>query len=196
MEFISGLRLLSVPFLSGAAWLLAGYLWLGDKVRGTLGGRCGDLTGHQCLARQRPVVRSLVSAFQAMGAAGRISALIVVAFLVGGTMNLILAYLLRKFSSLELPMILDWESREEDSLQQSDPARWRTAVKLRSEGVARIMLVLPLALIILELARGLSWLWLLGLPLLVPFAVHGYMATERYHSLVRGDKPNQSGVSV
>lgn len=193
MEFISGLRLLSVPFLSGAAWLLAAYLWFGDKVHATLGGECGSLDGHRCLVRQRAVTRSLVSAFQAMGTAGRISALVVIAFLVGGTMNLILAAILRRFTSLDLPMILDWDSRSEDALQRSDPIKWRTAMKLRSEGVTRIMTVLPLALILFALAFGLSLWWLLGLFALVPFSVHGYMATERYQTLVDSYRASATG---
>lgn len=184
-SFLTELRGAKPSLTSGAAWLVAAWLWFGDRLIQAFGEDCGAIAARACREQQSPAIHRIADLIDFIGPAGRGITLAVTSLLVGGTMNFLLGVVLRKPFPNFLHDIMEWSSDEEVRAHEEFPAEWASAVQVRGEAMARLAAIPPALFIVAFLAANVSWWWTLLIgPLGVVFW-HGYAAMWRFNSHVK-----------
>jgi hypothetical protein len=178
-------RSLKGPLASGIAWLACTWIIFGNRVIEALGGDCGTYTSADCAGEQSPEVRLLVLTVQALGPLGTLPLLLLIATVVGGTMNFVAAWIVGKRRPKRpwVNMLMNWSSVEEIEQQAKNDTEWTEAMRIRGEGMARLTCVPPTAISLFYLSVVASPYWLLGFLPLILIAIHGMAALRKYSSL-------------
>ena len=183
------LREVRASLTAGYVWLLGLWLVLGPAIQDALGGSCGDLQSAGCEAEQSRAMELAVDAADAIGPVGQGAALTLVAGLLGTTVNYFLADALSHRWDRAPEFFLGWTASEELSVRQSEPERANELGRRRSEGMARIQLVLPALFVGIVLTIVDSPWWLVATILLpLALALHARQAIRRYALILRTAK--------
>lgn len=168
-----GLRNLQASVTSGITWLVAIWLWIGDRIVGVV--NAPKASGTALLIRQASL---------ALGSGGLL-VLAIVALIVGTLSNLVIASVLALWGvDNAVDIIMEWpDSRE---LRSAAPQEhWSIARRLRGEGLTSVSFAPPALAIIITLSVNLSAWWLVALPVLALVIVHGILALQRYLAMWR-----------
>lgn len=195
LEPIRGIKL---AFVSGLAWLAAGWLILGGHVLDALGRGCGGPSSAACAAEQSGTIHLVVVATTALGPVGSTAALAIIATLTGGTANFVIACLAafvwrpkddhlkqaRKRKRRELIDLLMGWATPIDLVEHAEwNSEWQEAQRIRGEGLTRITAFPAILAIACTLAVRVSALYWLAAVFLASILAHGIAAIVRSTSM-------------